>query len=94
MNQKEQDPQNRIFLTYLLASEDSEKMKLKEVLITLKAQAIGNWRTHTENKAYAKIASFRWNNRFIIIKTLPIISLLLSAHQRALSDLLEHLYYS
>lgn len=54
MSQKEQDPQNRIFLTYLLASEDTEKMKLREVLITLKAQAIRNWRTHTVNKAYAK----------------------------------------
>jgi len=80
MNQKEQDPQNRIFLTYLLASEDSERMKLKEVLITLKAQAIGNWRTHTENKAYAKIASFRLNNRFIMIKNLANHLVLLSAH--------------
>jgi len=42
MSQKEQDLQNHIFLTYLLASEDTEKMKLKEVLITLKAQAIEN----------------------------------------------------
>jgi hypothetical protein len=42
MSQKEQDPQNHIFLTYLLASEDTEKMKLKEVLITLKAQVIGD----------------------------------------------------
>ena len=48
MSQKEQDPQNHIFLTYLLASEDTERMKLKEVLITLKAQDIGNWRTHRE----------------------------------------------
>jgi len=80
MNQKEQDPQNRTFLTYLLASEDSEKMKLKEVLITLKAQVIGNWRTHIENKAYAKIASFRLNNRFIMIKNLANHLVLLSAH--------------
>jgi hypothetical protein len=42
VSQKEQDPQNHIFLMYLLASEDTEKMKLKEVLITLKAQAIGD----------------------------------------------------
>jgi hypothetical protein len=39
MNQKEQDPQNHIFLTYLLASEDTSKKKLREIIITLKAQA-------------------------------------------------------
>ena len=41
MNQNEQDPQ-KAFLTYLLASEDTVKMNLKEVLITLKAKAIEN----------------------------------------------------
>ena len=41
MNKNERNPQ-KAFLTYLLASEETVKMNLKELLITLKAKAIEN----------------------------------------------------
>ncbi len=41
MDQSERNPK-KAFLTYLLASENTVKMNLKEMLITLMAKAIEN----------------------------------------------------